>query len=455
MKNILSLVVLIVSAIASSVSQTYRMVARASSNYSEASQKFEPVDSAHYDWAAGHGGYNFLSVYHSSVAADHMDTWSFSGNNPVSDERASRNFDQNGNLLTTEYELWQVNGSYWKKGYKSVYSYDGQNRMTEYIGMEPNQNNTGYQNKTRTVYTYDINGNLVKTLGQSWLNNAWADKTQTLCSYNGSNAMTSKIISQYDGNSWINQDKYGYTLNAGNYVTLEQHFDWNNGWKADGQHLFTYDGNNNLTEDLFQTWVNNAWINDSKKLTTYNSNHQPLSWIYQAWESNTWKNYYRNLYTYDLSGNQLSINVQNWTGNSWIPGNKMSRKYNSNNLCTEFRREYWNGNAFVLTNASERYDYYYEQYTPANVAESTFEGSLSLYPVPASQVLHIAARSGEPGELTIKILDITGHPVLQWTEYAAIRLQKSVPVDHLPNGNYVVVISGRSGKLAQQFSIFH
>ncbi len=435
--------------------QQYRMIARSNSNYSTNTNDFVKLDTAHYDWAAGRGGYNFLSVYHHAVISDHMDSWKYVINGLEKDERINRTFDQNNNVLSFEYEYWVANGAYWKKGTKTLYTYDAQNHITEQIGMQGDANNTTYENKARWVCTYDGAGNQLTSLYQLWTNNAWVDKNKLTYTYNATNGMTSKIQINWDGNSWLNSHKYTYTLNSANLPTLEQHFDWNNGWKVDGQHNRTYDGNNNKTEDIFQTYSNNAWVNESKQTITYDNNNNDLVWTSQEWVNNAWKNWGRTVDAYDNNGNEISTNVQDWVNNAWKDDNKMVRDYNTDNLCTQYTRYYWDGNAFVLTNASERSNYYYEEYFPTSIAEQKLNADVRIFPVPASDVVNVSVNWKEQQSFTVSIWDMQGRVALQWSEAATTQYRRAIPVGHLAPGTYIVRINGEKGQTAQKITVAH
>ena len=101
---------------------------------------------------------------------------------------------------------------------------------------------------SRTIYTYNINNNLLEELDQNWspINKTWTNY--------------SKLTSVYDIHN--NQIEY-----------LEQI--WNNSiglWENRIKYEKTFDTINNLTDQLHQKWnkTNNIWENYSKFKNKYN-----------------------------------------------------------------------------------------------------------------------------------------------------------------------------------------
>jgi len=66
----------------------------------------------------------------------------------------------------------------------------------------------------------------------------------------------------------------------------------------EGKDSYTYDGNNNRTEWLFQTWDGTAWVNYYKHLYTYDGNNNQTEWLYQEWDGSAWVNILKYSYTY-------------------------------------------------------------------------------------------------------------------------------------------------------------
>ena len=82
------------------------------------------------------------------------------------------------------------------------------------------------------------------------------------------------------------------------------------------------------------------------------------------------------------------------------------------------------------------------------------EQSLNIYPVPASDVLHIKFNQLSPSPLNIKITDMTGREVY----YETIRtndtfVNRSIKTSILANGVYTLQIQSKEGNINKKLII--
>jgi len=66
---------------------------------------------------------------------------------------------------------------------------------------------------------------------------------------------------------------------------------------------YTYDGNNNQTEQLFQAWDGYDWLNQYRFSYTYNGNNNQTEQLFQTWDGSAWVNDSKWSYTYDGNNN--------------------------------------------------------------------------------------------------------------------------------------------------------
>jgi hypothetical protein len=93
--------------------------------------------------------------------------------------------------------------------------------------------------------------------------------------------------------------------------------------------LYTYGENNNLTEELDQTWDDSAWVNSSNVLYTYDANNNQTELLIQIWDGSAWVIIFKGTFTYaavtavneDLS----SVNSYNLSNNYPNPFNPSTR----------------------------------------------------------------------------------------------------------------------------------
>ena len=114
-------------------------------------------------------------------------------------------------------------------------------------------------------------------------------------------------------------------------LTIVLQFMWQAGnWVANGgnKYTYTYDLNNNITEEIFQTWNNNttSWDNMYKWISTYDVNGYLTERVFQGWDSNTstWNSSGKRTFTINASGIIIEDLKQTWDNiNSiWVNSEK-------------------------------------------------------------------------------------------------------------------------------------
>lgn len=113
----------------------------------------------------------------------------------------------------------------------------------------------------------------------------------------------------------------------------------------DARTINSFDANNNLIENLGQTWNSTSlnWENSSKKNYGYDANNRPINQIDCKWTSNNWVNQKKITRNYDANGNKIDELNQNWnlTLLSWENVLKTEWTYTNNKLMQEVAFE-WN-----------------------------------------------------------------------------------------------------------------
>jgi hypothetical protein len=81
--------------------------------------------------------------------------------------------------------------------------------------------------------------------------------------------------------------------------TLVQEWDGFN-WVNSERIVYTYDGNNNIIEELHQSWVESNWMDNWKDTNTYDDNII-IEMVEQYWDGSNWVNIIRWTYDYDVN----------------------------------------------------------------------------------------------------------------------------------------------------------
>jgi hypothetical protein len=220
-----------------------------------------------------------------------------------------------------------------------------------------------------------------------------------------------------------------------------------NGYK----NSYTYDGNNNQIEALWQDWDGSAWVNSTKHSYTYDVNNNQTGWLWQDWDGSAWVNNHKYSYTYDGNNNQIESLRQNWDGSAWVNYSKQYYTYDGNNNLTEDLWQDWDGSDWVNVDKS------IYSYIPTDVRESTGEfNDYSLsnnfpnpfnptttirYTIP-SAIATPLERGKQSQLITLKVYDVLGKEVatLVNEEKPSGSYEVTWYAENLPSGVYLYQI---------------
>jgi hypothetical protein len=117
----------------------------------------------------------------------------------------------------------------------------------------------------------------------------------------------------------------------------------NGSWVNYSKKTFTYDTNNNLTLDLWQSAYLNDWLNGSQTLYTYTSSNKVETAIYQTWNhlANSWENKKKTVYSYNTTGKESTKEESNWSSNNWQFSTRYTTAYNPDETIQTISRAYY------------------------------------------------------------------------------------------------------------------
>jgi len=229
-------------------------------------------------------------------------------------------YDLNGNQLTELTQTWQSGA--WVNSYRYTYTYDSQSNQT--LDMEESwQNNAwvisyGYKN----INAYDGNNNMTEDLSQDWNTStlAWENSYKTDMTYSG-NLMTEETDYVWQNNAWASSDKYTNIV-------------WQNytNWQV-----------KSYTE---QHWVNNSWTNYANFSATYTGNN--YIGITDTIVSSNWVHYQRETYTEDVNGGSVDL-YEIYQNSSWVNDSQYSRYFDTHKNYTGYKDESWSSGSWATT----------------------------------------------------------------------------------------------------------
>jgi hypothetical protein len=179
-------------------------------------------------------------------------------------------------------------------------------------------------------------------------------------------------------------------------------------WVNVSKILFTYDGNNNQTEELFQYSDSSAWVNFSKQLFTYDGNNNQTESLSQGWNDSVWVNDINAFFTYDENNNWTELLYQFWDGSAWVIFYKGTFTYAP---VTAVNEDLSSVNSYSLSNN---------------------------YPNPFNPSTKITYTLPERGNVSLKVYDLLGGEVAQLVngEIEAGSYDISFNAVNLPSGIY-------------------
>ncbi|MBW7914875.1 MAG: T9SS type A sorting domain-containing protein [Taibaiella sp.] len=151
--------------------------------------------------------------------------------------------------------------------------------------------------------------------------------------------------------------------------------------------------------------------------------------------------------------------IKNWDASFSVFVNKSKeiRSYNKNNVTKEIISYSWDGSNWIHADNDIIVRYYYEQYFPTNVSNLAADNAeMTVYPVPASENLHVSFNITSGQDFSIVIADMAGKAVYMDKVTGATAYSKTIPVDNIPSGTYLLRVHGTNGmNLTRKLSVVH
>lgn len=188
----------------------------------------------------------------------------------------------------------------------------------------------------------------------------------------------------------------------------------------------------------------------------YDQNGNKIEENHYSWFDTFWEPYLSLEIAYDSLGNSVSSsNNWAWNGSSWGFGDGYESTFDlsvdSNNVIDP----YWIGGSKIRTNEGSSWvnnawqlnfssTYFYSGGFPSSVNDQFGKDQghfVKVFPNPASDVLMLQMQDELFNHITV--FDLQGHRRIS----SRIQLNKSIPLNDLPNGIYIYQLSSSSGKV--------
>ncbi len=186
-------------------------------------------------------------------------------------------YDANNNQTEIMYQIWT--GTAWNYQFKEDFTYTAGN-LTQAIGQ--NGSGTTWTNSSKSDFTY-TGGQISGAIEHNWNGTTWVNYRNhiNMVWYQYTSLFDCKEASETtqvpNGTLWKDslKDNYTYDVHGNQTDFTEQSKPASTYVTTDEQkNIYQYDGNNNITENIFQNWnhVTHAVRNSTKK--DYSEFHQ-------------------------------------------------------------------------------------------------------------------------------------------------------------------------------------
>lgn len=370
--------------------------------------------------------------------------------NPQSDSvlhnKTVYNYDENGNLISELYFIWDITDNQWIVSQSDTTKYNSEGDVV--LFRRYNWNTTskelfiawGYEN------TFDSKGNLsIHVDNQFDINNKqWFPERKVENTYNQNGEAYLSVIYKWETDKWTKLEKYETFFDINNFVSSSYIYLWNsvnNDWlNSEKREFFYEDGINNL--DISYLWDQNSsqWVNSRKYERLFDSDGRPTVFSYYNWDTinenwvGDWRienDYYEKnkvLYvyytwntdnsdwishnkaelTYDLQGNLVLNITASWDkiNNKWANYGKEENFFeeNGNKLLTIFQYQ----NQDEQWQIGSKYYYYNSLHIPVvNTLNSEDLNSPQIFPNPA--IGSFSVKINDPSVSHIQLFNINGH----------------------------------------------
>jgi len=202
-------------------------------------------------------------------------------------------YDPNGNQTEEVYQIFQWSIVDWDNQGRSLMSYDDNNNLTIRINQWSDDVGVDdWRNIEKDSLTYDGSNNLIDSSTFVWDTDHWDPAMKITYAYNGQNQMIEEHHQYEDEGSFVSTWKftYDYDMNGNQDYFLEQY--WSNEWDNSWRETRTFNGDNNITENIgeYWNWSSDIWVTYDRHTYNYDPDGNPINYLEQLWDNSQWNN---------------------------------------------------------------------------------------------------------------------------------------------------------------------
>ena len=298
-------------------------------------------------------------------------------------------------------------------------------------------------NDLKECHNRDWSGELEDIIIKVWNDSTsmYEETFKDVYSYDGDGNLIEILFQDKVGANWVDTYRITYTNGTNGKPTssLAESWDGTN-WNNSSKTTYTYDANNNVTSATSQNWDGAMWVNSTKFNYTYDANNLNTEIISQYWDSGSsmWVDSYRNTYTYNASDKIVTSVGESYDGTNWNPSYEQTYVYDGNGNLSTCKGAFWAGSAY-----EDDVLYTYTWGALSSVPEPIVSFQPSVYPNPFNTTATISFNYLNAASYSFELFTISGISVLKYDEVKEGRIE--ISRDIIEPGMYIYSITGEDG----------
>lgn len=305
----------------------------------------------------------------------------------------SKEYDATGNCTRELTSRMNSTDFVWLPESAIEYGYDADNNISNELRTMWNPAGATMDPLSRSTYSYSAD-NKVSAIGHKALPMAWGDSSTTHYVYDAAGRI-----------SFIYHENYNAALSMTAPVTAR---------------IYAYDASGDRVSQTFVWWNGSSW--DTTERYTYSdiTDHLPATVVREV-KDTVLKKMDRAHYTYNAHGLPLFVYYEQWTGSAW-----------------------------AVDTMSPAIRYHYQDMPNAVNDATRIITDISVYPVPAHNMLTITVNREYAEPATLHLTDLQGRELLSLPVPPGKQWQHNLSVRDLPSGNYNVTLQGKAGSVTRR-----
>lgn len=319
--------------------------------------------------------------------------------------------------------------------FKSVWTYDNYDNLSEYIYYSWNYDVWEIVFGARYLYTYDDSGNILEMVYQLWSIDNWVNYSKTEYTIGIQGEWIEYFEYLWENDEWINEFKFTdivwHNWDKFQLQSFAQQ-EWSDEWVNSDRFNYTYTGDNYI--GIWEVFENENWIFNERETCSISETEEiDISEIY---ENEMWINEEKYSVYFNEFGATTRRTLEIWEDANWmlVIDNFFLLTYNDNDDLIEEIRQSWD-NVGQSWNNMVRFIYSDFQYFELGLEENSLVAQINIYPNPVTSILTIDFNEGENRAEMVQIFTVTGQKVY---EEKLIGKQNKIDVSTLSEGLYIL-----------------